>query len=198
MHIILYNIKKTFDICDIKSYNSVVIKREERKSGSNSTLSFMQGGTMTSLEKKIFEELEPIINGLNISLYDVIYEKEGKDFYLRIFIEKEGGVDISDCENVNNAINDILDEKDFIKGHYYLEVSSAGLEKTLRLDKHFENNIGNKIQISLYKPINNSKNVIGILKDYDDEKVIVESDEIIEINKNDISLIKTVFDWDSI
>ena len=153
---------------------------------------------MTSLEKKIFEELEPIINGLNISLYDVIYEKEGKDFYLRIFIEKDGGVDISDCENVNNAINDILDEKDFIKGHYYLEVSSAGLEKTLRLDKHFENNIGNKIQISLYKSINNSKNVIGILKDYDDEKVIVESDEIIEINKNDISLIKTVFDWDSI
>lgn len=153
---------------------------------------------MTSLEKKIFEELEPIINGLNISLYDVIYEKEGKDFYLRIFIEKDGGVDISDCENVNNAINDILDEKDFIKGHYYLEVSSAGLEKTLRLDEHFENNIGNKIQISLYKPINNSKNVIGILKDYDDEKVIVESDEIIEINKNDISLIKTVFDWDSI
>jgi ribosome maturation factor rimP len=153
---------------------------------------------MTSLEKKIFEELEPIINGLNISLYDVIYEKEGKDFYLRIFIEKDGGVDISDCENVNNAINDILDEKDFIKGHYYLEVSSAGLEKTLRLDKHFENNIGNKIQISLYKPINNSKNVIGILKDYNDEKVIVESDEIIEINKNDISLIKTVFDWDSI
>lgn len=153
---------------------------------------------MTSLEKKIFEELEPIINGLNISLYDVIYEKEGKDFYLRIFIEKDGGVDISDCENVNNAINDILDEKDFIKGHYYLEVSSAGLEKTLRLDKHFENNIGNKIQISLYKPINNSKNVIGILKDYDDEKIIVESDEIIEINKNDISLIKTVFDWDSI
>ena len=147
---------------------------------------------MTSLEKKIFEELEPIINGLNISLYDVIYEKEGKDFYLRIFIEKDGGVDISDCENVNNAINDILDEKDFIKGHYYLEVSSAGLEKTLRLDKHFENNIGNKIQISLYKPINNSKNIIGILKDYDDEKVIVESDEIIEINKNDISLIKTV------
>lgn len=153
---------------------------------------------MTSLEKKIFEELEPIINGLNISLYDVIYEKEGKDFYLRIFIEKDGGVDISDCENVNNAINDILDEKDFIKGHYYLEVSSAGLEKTLRLDKHFENNIGNKIQISLYKPINNSKNVIGILKDYNDEKVIVESDEIIEINKNDISLIKTVFYWDSI
>ena len=142
--------------------------------------------------------MEPIINGLNISLYDVIYEKEGKDFYLRIFIEKDGGVDISDCENVNNAINDILDEKDFIKGHYYLEVSSAGLEKILRLDKHFENNIGNKIQISLYKPINNSKNVIGILKDYDDEKVIVESDEIIEINKNDISLIKTVFDWDSI
>ena len=153
---------------------------------------------MTSLEKKIFEELEPIINGLNISLYDVIYEKEGKDFYLRIFIEKDGGVDISDCENVNNAINDILDEKDFIKEHYYLEVSSAGLEKTLRLEKHFKDNIGNKIQISLYKPINNSKNVIGILKDYDDEKVIVESDEIIEINKNDISLIKTVFDWDSI
>ena len=153
---------------------------------------------MTSLEKKIFEELEPIINGLNISLYDVIYEKEGKDFYLRIFIEKDGGVDISDCENVNNAINDILDEKDFIKEHYYLEVSSAGLEKTLRLEKHFKDNIGNKIQINLYKQINNSKNIVGILKDYDDEKIVIGADEIIEVNKKDISLIKTVFDWDSI
>ena len=149
---------------------------------------------MTSLEKKIFEELEPIINGLNINLYDVVY----RDFYLRIFIEKENGVNINDCENVNNAINDILDEKDFIKEHYYLEVSSAGLEKTLRLDKHFKDNIGNKIQINLYKQINNSKNIVGILKDYDDEKIVIGADEILEINKKDISLIKTVFDWDSI
>ena len=148
---------------------------------------------MTSLEKKIFEELEPIINGLNINLYDVVYEKEGRDFYLRIFIEKENGVDINDCENVNNAINE-----DFIKENYYLEVSSAGLEKTLRLEKHFKDNIGNKIQINLYKQINNSKNIVGILKDYDDEKIVIEADEIIELNKKDISLIKTVFDWDSI
>ena len=153
---------------------------------------------MTSLEKKIFEELKPIINGLNINLYDVVYEKEGRDFYLRIFIEKENGVDINDCENVNNAINDILDEKNFIKEHYYLEVSSAGLEKTLRLEKHFKDNIGNKIQINLYKQINNSKNIVGILKDYDDEKIVIGADEIIEVNKKDISLIKTVFDWDSI
>jgi len=189
---------KIFDICDIKSYNSIVIKREERKRGRNFTLFFLLGGTVTSLEKKIFEELEPIINGLNINLYDVVYEKEGRDFYLRIFIEKENGVDINDCENVNNAINDILDEKDFIKEHYYLEVSSAGLEKTLRLEKHFKDNIGNKIQINLYKQINNSKNIVGILKDYDDEKIVIGADEIIEVNKKDISLIKTVFDWDSI
>ena len=115
-----------------------------------------------------------------------------------IFIEKENGVDINDCENANNAINDILDEKDFIKEHYYLEVSSAGLEKTLRLEKHFKDNIGNKIQINLYKQINNSKNIVGILKDYDDEKIVIGADEILEINKKDISLIKTVFDWDSI
>ena len=153
---------------------------------------------VTSLEKKIFEELEPIINNLHVKLYDVIYEKEGKDFHLKIFIDKDDGVNIDDCENVNNAINDILDEKDFIKEHYYLEVSSAGLEKTLRLDKHFKDNIGNKVQINLYKQINNFKNIVGILKEYNDEKIVIQSDEIIEINKKDISLIKTVFDWDNV
>jgi len=92
----------------------------------------------------------------------------------------------------------IIFSSNFIKEHYYLEVSSSGLEKTLRLEKHFKDNIGNKIQINLYKQINNSKNIVGILKDYDDEKIVIGADEILEINKKDISLIKTVFDWDSI
>ncbi len=158
----------------------------------------VKGEKMTLLEKKIFVELEPIINNIGIKLYDIIYEKDGKYYYLKVFLDKDGGINIDDCENVNNVINDILDEKDFIKGQYYLEVSSAGVERVLRLDKHFEENIGNDVQVNLFKPINKIKSFIGKLKKFDDDKIVIENDKVIEINRKDISLIKIVFDWDSI
>ena len=90
-----------------------------------------------NIETKVENLLKPIIENLGYELYDVLYVKEGKDYYLRVVIDSSKGIDLDDCEKVNNAINDILDEADYIKEQYFLEVSSPGLERLLRKDKHF-------------------------------------------------------------
>ena len=109
---------------------------------------------MTSLEKSIKQIVEPIVNNLGYKIYDVIYEKDGKDNYLRIFIDKDGIIDLNDCETVNNAITDILDEKDLIKNQYMLEVSSPGLERRIRDDKQLEESLNELIGIHTYNKIN--------------------------------------------
>ena len=150
----------------------------------------------TNIETRVEELLKSIIENIGYELYDVRYEKEGKDYYLRIIIDKPEGIDINDCENVNNAINDILDEADYIKEQYFLEVSSPGLERILRKDKHFEKQIGNEISLKLFKPINKQKELIGILEEYNkDELTIKVEDETLKINLKDIAIAKTVFNW---
>ena len=119
-----------------------------------------------NIEVKIEKLLQDIIESLGYDLYDVRYEKEGKDYYLRIFIDKSDGIDLNDCETVNNAINDILDEADYIKGQYFLEVSSPGVERVLRKENHFKKQIGKEISLKLFKPINKHKEIIGILEEY--------------------------------
>ncbi len=149
-----------------------------------------------NIETKVEKLLKDIIENLGYNLYDVRYEKEGKNYYLRIFIDKPDGININDCENVNNAINDILDEADYIKEQYFLEVSSPGLERILRKEEHFRKQIGNKINIKLFKPINKQKEIIGILEEYNDNKIIMKvENENLEINLKDIALAKTVFEW---
>ena len=103
-----------------------------------------------NIESKVSSLIEPIIENIGYSLYDLLYVKEGKDFYLRVVIDKPEGIDINDCEKVNDAINDILDEADYIKDQYFLEVSSPGVERVLRKDKHFEAQIGNEIYLKLF------------------------------------------------
>ena len=150
----------------------------------------------TNIETRVEELLKSIIENIGYELYDVRYEKEGKDYYLRIKIDKPEGIDINDCENVNNAINDILDEADYIKDQYFLEVSSPGLERVLRKDRHFEKQIGNEISLKLFKPINKQKELIGILQEYNnDELTIKVEDETLKINLKDIAIAKTVFNW---
>ena len=151
---------------------------------------------MTKLENDIFNCLEKIINNLGYELYDVIYEKQGKENHLCIFIDKQNGINIEDCEIVNNAINDVLDEKNFIKDQYYLEVSSTGLEKRIRSDKHLENAINTKVRISLYKPINKERELIGTLLSFDNEslKIMNGTDELI-IERKNISKITTYYDF---
>ncbi len=155
---------------------------------------------MTALETKIKEAIEPIITNLNYKIYDVIYEKEGKDNYLRIFIDtdKKEGISLNDCEIVNNGITDFLDEKNFIKSQYFLEISSPGIERRIRDDEQLEQNLNSKVEVHLYKAIEKEKTIIGILEKFDDNTVTIKkSDEKeIIIEKNNITNMKTVFDWE--
>jgi len=158
----------------------------------------MLGGKL--LSKKIEERVEQLIfntiNSLGYNLYDVEYIKEGKDYFLRVYIDKKEGIDLTDCEKVSEAISDMLDKADYIKESYFLEISSPGIERILRKDKHLQENINNKIQIKLFKPIDKKRQVIGILKDFDEAYIKIEIDKnVIEIDRNNISIIKTVFDW---
>ena len=152
---------------------------------------------MTQLESKIKELVEPIINNLGYRVYDIIYEKEGKDNYLRVFIDGDNQININDCENVNNAINDALDEKDYIKSQYFLEVSSPGLERRIRSDEHLEMFRNCKVEVHLYKAIDKEKVITGILEDFNEECICIKSKENeISIAKSNIAKMKNVYNWE--
>ena len=137
---------------------------------------------MANIEEKIENRVSGIIEDLGYKLYDVQYVKAGNDYFLRIFIEKDDGeIDLNDCEKVNNAITDVLDEEDYIKEHYFLEVSSTGVEKMIRKERHLKENIGELITVKLFKPIDGSKEFIGELINFDDENLSLKLDD--ESNK---------------
>ena len=153
---------------------------------------------MASIEEKVESLIKEKIQGLGYELYDVQYAIEGKDYFLRVFIDKEDGIDLNDCEKVSNEINPLLDEKDFIKEMYFLEVSSPGIERVLRKDEHLKDSIGKEIEVKLFKPIEKQKEFVGILEDYNEEKIILgleENEEKIEIERKNISLMKLKFNW---
>ena len=151
---------------------------------------------MASIEERVENLVEKKINDLGYELYDVEYAKEGKDYYLRIFIDKHEGIDLNDCEKVNDGINDLLDQADYIKEQYFLEVSSPGIERTLRKDKHLEANIDSLVEVKLFKPIEKQKVLQGILKQFNSEILELEvEDRTIQISRKDISVIKKVYEW---
>ena len=152
---------------------------------------------MANIEEKVENLITDKIEALGYQLYDVQYAKEGKDYYLRIFIDNEKGIDLNDCEKVSNEINDILDEADYIKEQYFLEVSSPGVERVLRKDKHLEDQLNCEINIKLFKPLNGSKEYTGILKNYNDKEIsIITNNKNINIERKNISLIKSVYNWE--
>ena len=125
------------------------------------------------------------------------YVKEGKDYYLRIYIESEKGIDLNDCEKVSNEITQLLDKEDPIKEQYFLEISSTGIEKNLRKDKHLEKNIGNQVQLKLFKPLEVKREYKGILCDFDKNNLTIKEKDIkFKIERKNISQIKTVFNWE--
>ena len=152
---------------------------------------------MANIEEKVENLLEPIIEKIGYELYDVEYAKEGKNYFLRIFIDNKKGIDLNDCEKVNDAITEILDQEDYIKEQYFLEVSSPGIERILRKDKHLEQNIGEQINIKLFKKDENgSKEYIGNLKQFDEQNIIVNQEEKeIKIERKNIAQIKTIYNW---
>ena len=152
---------------------------------------------MANIEEKAENLLEPIIEKIGYELYDVEYAKEGKNYFLRIFIDNKKGIDLNDCEKVNDAITEILDQEDYIKEQYFLEVSSPGIERILRKDKHLQQNIGEQINIKLFKKDENgSKEYIGNLKQFDEQNIIVNQEEKeIKIERKNIAQIKTIYNW---
>ncbi len=139
--------------------------------------------------------LQPIEN-LGYELYDVEYTKEGKNYFLRIFIDSQNGIDLNDCENVNNAISDLLDEANYIKEQYFLEVSSPGIERVLKKDKHLEKYKNQKIMVHLFKAIDGKKQIEGILNNFSKDTIEIEVENKIKIiPRCDISQIKTIYDW---
>lgn len=147
-------------------------------------------------ETKTEEILIPIVQECGVEIYDVEYVKEGSDWYLRAYIDKEGGVDINDCEKVNRALSAKMDEYDFIDDAYILEVSSPGLGRTLKKEKHFMKSMGEEVEVKLYKAIEKEKQFVGILKSYQDGNIVIETDKKeMEFQKADIASVRLTFDF---
>jgi len=124
---------------------------------------------------KMTEELvTPILNEKNLELVDIEYVKEGKNWFLRVYIDKEGGVDIVECGEVSEQLSEKLDEKDPIKDPYFLEVSSPGVERPLKTKEDFLKNLDKNVFVKLYQPIDGEKEFEGILKEFDGNTVIIE------------------------
>lgn len=148
-------------------------------------------------EQKTEEILLPIVQEHAFELVDVEYVKEGGSWYLRAYIDKEGGIAIDDCEVVSRAFSEILDQKDFIEDAYILEVSSPGLGRPLKKEKDFVRSMGEEVEIRTYRAFNKQKEFVGILCAYDKESVTIELEdkEEMKFEKSDIALIRLAFDF---
>ena len=124
-------------------------------------------------EKLVYDLVKPIADEHGSDIWDVRFEKEGASWYLRVFIDREEGVSIDDCEAVSRPLSDLLDEKDPISQGYFLEVGSAGLDRELIRQSHFEASVNKPVRAKLYKAINGAKEAIGLLKSFDSEKLIL-------------------------
>lgn len=134
---------------------------------------------------------QPIVEANGCSLWDVEYVREGSERFLRLFIDKEGGVNINDCEAIARAVDPILDEKDPIPESYHFEVCSAGLERPLKRPGDFEKFMGSPILVKLYRPRNGLKEIPGILRGYEEGKVTVEAGkETITFEKSEVALVR--------
>jgi len=147
-----------------------------------------------NIEQKTEDILQPILARHQFELVDTEYVKEGSDWYLRAYIDKEGGITIDDCETVSRELEKELDALDLIKEAYILEVSSPGLTRPLKKEKDFARNLGKPVEVHTFKPIDGSKEFIGDLMQYDKEKVVLDigpdGPETIEIPRSSISLIR--------
>jgi len=143
------------------------------------------------IEQKTEELLMPILSEFGFKLWDVEYVKEGAEYYLRAYIDKEGGITIDDCVDVSRRLSDKLDEEDYIDGEYILEVSSPGLGRTLKRDRDFENSIDREIDIKLYKAIDKVKEFYGVLKEFNKDTIVVEIDgELKDFLRSDLASVK--------
>jgi len=128
-------------------------------------------------EERAESMLMPVMEEMGFELVDVEYVKEGGNWYLRAYVDKEGGITLNDCEKVNRIWSDLMDEDDFIPDAYILEVSSPGLGRMLKKDKHLARSLGEAVELKTYKPIEKCREFEGILKGYDRDSVTIEVEE---------------------
>lgn len=144
-----------------------------------------------NVQQEIMELAAPVVEALNFELVDVEFVKEGANWYLRIYIDKPGGISIDDCQAVSEQISDILDEKDPIEQSYYLEVSSPGLERPLKTERDFIKYRGELVEVKVYQPIDGKKIFEGELVGLIDNKIIIsDAGNNIEFEKDKVAIIK--------
>ena len=146
--------------------------------------------TVSSVENLV----KPIAEKMGLDIWDIRYQKEGAVWYLRIFIDKDGGVDINDCEALSKAVDAPLDELNPIDGEYILEVSSPGIERELLKDEHYKKYIGADIMVKMIRPIEGlGREFKGVLTDYNDGEISITDHSLennIVISKKDVSYVK--------
>mgnify|MGYP002675833853 FL=1 len=134
---------------------------------------------------------KPIVEARGCSLWDVEYVREGADHILRVAIDKEGGVDIDDCEAISRALDPILDEHDPIPDRYQFEVCSAGLERALKRPEDFARFLGSPVTVKLYRPVNGLKEIPAVLRGYEDGRVTVDTGkETVTFEKSQVALVR--------
>ena len=140
---------------------------------------------------KVAQFARPVVEQFGCTLWDVEYVREGSEYFLRLYIDKEGGVDITDCEKISRAVDPILDEEDPIAESYHFEVCSAGIERPLKRPSDFEKFMGSPILVKLYRPRNGLKEIPGILRGYEEGQVTVEAGkETITFAKSEVALVR--------
>jgi ribosome maturation factor RimP len=150
-----------------------------------------KGGYILKITDQVASFAKPIVEAHGCELWDVEYVREGSDYFLRLYIDKEGGVDITDCEAISRAVDPVLDEKDPIPESYHFEVCSAGLERALKRPGDFQRFMGSPITVKLYRPRNGLKELPCVLRGYEDGKVTVEAGkETITFEKSEVALVR--------
>ncbi len=149
------------------------------------------------IEKKTETLAQPIIDELGFELVDVEYVKEGGDYFLRLYVDKEGGITVNDCAEVSHRMDPLLDEEDYVPDAYIFEVSSPGLGRPLKKDKDFERSLGEDVEVRTYRAIDKKKEFSGVLSAYTADTVTItdEDEKKLTFNRKDIALIRLALDF---
>ena len=152
-------------------------------------------GRSESYEAKTGQLIQPLIDANNFELVDVEFVKEGSDWYLRVYIDKDGGITVDDCELISRAFNEILDREDYISEQYIFEVSSPGLMRPLKKEKDYKRSVGKLIDIKLYKPVDKCKEFTGVLDSYDKDTVTIKMDDDTQktFDRSNLAMIRLAF-----
>jgi ribosome maturation factor RimP len=143
------------------------------------------------ISEQVWQFSQPLVEACGCSLWDVEYVREGGEWFLRLYIDKEGGVDIDDCEAVSRAVDPVLDEKDPIPESYRFEVCSAGLERSLKRPSDFERFMGSAVMVKLYRPKDGQKEFVGNLTGYEDGNVSIEvGTDTVSFEKSEVALVR--------